>query len=525
MAIKVYNTLTRQKEELVPRDEGKISMYVCGPTVYNYIHIGNARTFLNFDMIRRYLVYSGFDVNYVQNITDVDDKIINRAAEENAGADEVAEKYRLAFEQDMAALGVKPPDIAPRATEHVGAMVEVVKGLIDKGFAYESAGDVYFEVAKFPGYGKLSGRSLDEQQVTVQSEEEVKRKKDPFDFALWKASKPGEPSWDSPWGPGRPGWHIECSTMSVKYLGSGFDIHGGGQDLVFPHHENEMAQSEAYSGTRFVKYWLHSGMLNIDREKMSKSVGNIMLLQEVLTEHHADTVRMLMLGAHYRSPLSFGPESLAEAHASWERINNCAINLRDELGKVASGQEAPVSSESDASMRDYFKECERDFREAMDDDFNSAAALGVIFSLVREINTYVGAGPPFHGLVMEEANELLKDLCDALGFSDPGSVTIPVPPAKAVSEAKVPTVSAEAGSTREQLIELLLEVGQDAGKQKDLELSDLTREQLIQLLLDIRQAARDQKNFELSDLIRERLSGMNLRIEDVRDGYRWHFKR
>ena len=510
MAIKVYNTLTRQKEELVPRDEGKISMYVCGPTVYNYIHIGNARTFLNFDMIRRYLKYSGFDVNYVQNITDIDDKIINRAAEENAGADEVAEKYRLAFEQDMVALGVKPPDGAPRATEHVGEMVEVIKGLVDRGFAYESEGDVYFEVAKSPGYGRLSGRSLDEQQVTVQSGEEVRRKKDPFDFALWKASKPGEPSWDSPWGPGRPGWHIECSTMSVKYLGSGFDIHGGGQDLVFPHHENEMAQSEAYSGTLFVKYWLHSGMLNIDREKMSKSVGNIMLLREVLTEHHADTVRMLMLGTHYRSPLSFGPESLAEARASLERVQNCVFNLEDVLGRLGGGEEARVSSERDVSMAGYFKECERDFREAMDDDFNSAAALGVIFLLVKEMNTYVDAGPPGNRSVLEEALRLLGDLSGALGLFQ--------------GEAE-PVKPVEEGPTREQLIELLLDVRQAAGEQKDLELSDLTREQLIELLLEDRQAARDQKNFELSDLIRERLSGMNLRIEDVRDGYRWHFKR
>jgi cysteinyl-tRNA synthetase len=510
MAIKVYNTLTRQKEELVPRDEGKISMYVCGPTVYNYIHIGNARTFLNFDMIRRYLEYSGFDVTYVQNITDVDDKIINRAAEEKAGTDEVAAKYRLAFEQDMAALGVKPPDIAPRATEHVGEMVEVVKALVDKGFAYESEGDVYFEVAKSPDYGKLSGRSLDEQQVTVQSGEEVKRKKDPFDFALWKASKPGEPSWDSPWGPGRPGWHIECSTMSVKYLGSGFDIHGGGQDLVFPHHENEMAQSEAYSGTRFVKYWLHSGMLNIDREKMSKSIGNIMLLREVLTEHDADTVRMLMLGTHYRSPLSFGPESLAEARASLERIQNCVFNLQDVLGRLAGGEEATLSSERDESMAGYFKECERDFREAMDDDFNSAAALGVVFSLVKEINTYVDAGPPAYRLVMEEALKLLRDLCGALGLFQ--------------GEAE-PVKPVEEGPTREQLIELLLEVRQAAGEQKDLELSDLTREQLIERLLEERQAGREKKDFELSDLIRERLSDLGVHIEDVRDGFRWRFER
>ncbi|MBK5093600.1 MAG: cysteine--tRNA ligase [Actinobacteria bacterium] len=482
MAIKVYNTLTRQKEDLVPRDEGKISMYVCGPTVYNYIHIGNARTFLNFDMIRRYLEYSGFDVTFVQNITDIDDKIINRAKEEKTDADAVAAKYSLAFEEDMAALGVRPPDIAPSATEHVAEMVEVVRGLVDKGYAYKSEGDVYFEVAKFPDYGRLSGRSLEEQQVTVQCAEEVERKREPFDFALWKASKPGEPSWESPWGPGRPGWHIECSTMSVKYLGSGFDIHGGGQDLVFPHHENEIAQSEAYSGTRFVQYWLHSGMLNIDREKMSKSIGNIMLLREVLTEHDADTIRMLMLGTHYRSPLSFGAESLAEARASLERIQNCMFNLEDMLGRSAAGEEAPGAGERDTSMMDHFKECERDFREAMDDDFNSAAALGLVFSLVKEINTYVDASPANRS-ILEEALRLLRDQCGALGLFQ--------------GEAE-PVKQVEEGPTREQLIELLLQV---------------------------RQAARENKYYELSDLIRDRLSEMDVRIEDVRDGFRWRYER
>ncbi|MBU4385713.1 MAG: cysteine--tRNA ligase, partial [Actinobacteria bacterium] len=239
MSIKAYNTLTRKKEELVPREEGKVSMYVCGPTVYNYIHIGNARTFINFDMIRRYLRFAGFEVTYVQNITDVDDKIIGKASEEGVSTGAVAEKYRVAFEEDMAALGIEPPDIAPRATECIPDMLEFIEALLEKGYAYESDGDVYFEVEKFADYGKLSRRNLEEQRMTVQCEVEAARKRDPFDFALWKASKPGEPSWESPWGPGRPGWHIECSTMSIKYLGTGFDIHGGGQDLIFPHHENE----------------------------------------------------------------------------------------------------------------------------------------------------------------------------------------------------------------------------------------------------------------------------------------------
>ena len=498
MSIKVYNTLSRTKEELVPREEGRISMYVCGPTVYNYIHIGNARTFINFDMIRRYLRFAGYQVTLVENITDVDDKIINKANEEGVSTDEVAMKYRTAFEEDMAALGIEPPDIAPRATQCIPDMLEVIEALVEKGYAYESDGDVYFEVEKFDGYGKLSGRNLEEQRVTVQCEVDAGRKRDPFDFALWKASKPGEPSWESPWGPGRPGWHIECSTMSIKYLGTGFDIHGGGQDLIFPHHENETAQAEAYAdGERFVRYWLHSGMLNIDQEKMSKSIGNIKMLREVLSEYDADTVRMLMLGTHYRSPLSFGDDSLSDARASLARIENCAFNLED-LIKRKSGEKAGLQrTERENELMHFLNEAEAEFRGHMDDDFNSAAALGVIFEVVREINSYIDeAGEmktPAGKLVLLEAQRVLDGFCGALGLFQGAE-------ARTVEPGGPPDGSRPTGEAP-------------------------TTEQLIELLLEVRESAREGKNFELADRIRDGLAELGVRVEDVRDGFRWRLKR
>ncbi len=501
MSIKVYNTLTRKKEELVPREDGKISMYVCGPTVYNYIHIGNARTFINFDMIRRYLRFAGFDVTYVQNVTDVDDKLIGKANEEGVSTDVVAEKYLVAFEEDMAALGIEPPDIAPRATECIPDMLEVIGALVDKGYAYESDGDVYFEVERFADYGKLSRRNLEEQRMTVQCEAEAARKRDPFDFALWKASKPGEPSWESPWGPGRPGWHIECSTMAIKYLGTGFDIHGGGQDLIFPHHENEIAQAEAYADERFVRYWLHSGMLNIDREKMSKSLGNIMPLREVLAEHDADTVRMLMLGTHYRSPLSFGDDSLTEARASLARIRNCRFNLEDHIRKVAGEKAGLHHSDRQTVLVNFLNEAEVEFRGHMDDDFNSAAALGVIFGVVREVNSYLDeAGDiktPAGKLVLLEAQRVLDGLCVALGLFR-----------GAAGEAAVP-----------------VDVGERTPAGGPAAAEGPSRDELIELLLRVRVTAREGGNFEFADRIRDGLAELGVRVEDVQDGFRWRLER
>lgn len=513
MAIKVYNTMSRTKEEFVPRDEGKISMYVCGPTVYNYIHIGNARTFLNFDMVRRYMEFSGFEVTFVQNITDVDDKIINRANEEGATADEVAARYRVAFEEDMASLGVKPPDIAPKATDHIPDMIEVIQALLEKGYSYVSYGDVYFDISSFEGYGKLSGRELDEQQVTVQSSAEMDRKDDPWDFALWKEAKPGEPSWDSPWGPGRPGWHIECSTMAMKYLGRGFDVHGGGLDLVFPHHDNEIAQAEAYAdGSCFVRYWMHSGMLNIDQEKMSKSLGNIKTLREVLDEHDADTVRMLMLGTQYRSPLSFSDTSLSEARGSLERIKNCLYNLDDLMARVCGGEADTTPGKREVALEQSLKEAGREFREHMDDDFNSAAALGVVFGAVREVNTYVGKVSATEvpssavGSALADARSFLESHCGALGLFQDG--------AAARAEAAVE------GPDAAKLVELMRAAGAgEAG------LAEKTAEQLVELLLEKRQGARAGRDFALADRIRDGLAGLGVRVEDVRDGFRWRFER
>jgi len=513
--------MKRAKEELVPREPGKLTMYVCGPTVYNYVHIGNARTFLNFDMMRRYLEHAGYEVTFVQNVTDVDDKIINRANEEGSSPDEVATRYRLAFEEDMAALGVRPPDLAPRATDHVEEMVGVIEKLVEDGYAYVSDGDVYFEVSRFPGYGRLSGRTLEEQQVTAGCQAGLERKRDAYDFALWKAAKPGEPAWDSPWGKGRPGWHIECSTMSMKYLGGGFDIHGGGQDLIFPHHENEIAQAEAHSGGTFVRYWLHSGMLNIDQEKMSKSLGNIKLLREVLAEHSPDTVRMLMLSTHYRSPLSFGDESLEEARASLERVRNCIFNLDDAIGRLECGGKGAgtggggpadgVSPAAPARAGDgeprapgafprFLADSEREFEEAMSDDFNSAAALGVMFGVVREANTRAanaGASPDLEAAAeLREARRALLAMCGAVGLTVESGT--PAPGAADEAPEGAPGGSAPAGPTVDELILLLLET---------------------------RRQARESRNFELADRIRDGLAGLGVRVEDVRDGFRWRLER
>jgi cysteinyl-tRNA synthetase len=494
MPIRVYNTMTRKKEELVPREPGKITMYVCGPTVYNYIHIGNARTFLNFDMIRRYLLYRGYEVEFIQNVTDVDDKIINKANEEGVGPEVLSDTYRQAFELDMADLGVMPPTMAPRATEHIDDMLEVISCLVDKGYAYESEGDVYFEVEKFADYGKLSGRNLDEQQHTLAGGPE-ERKRGPWDFALWKAAKAGEPSWASPWGPGRPGWHIECSTMSTKYLGESFDIHGGGLDLVFPHHENELAQAEACTGKPFVKYWIHSGMLNIDMEKMSKSLGNIRPLREVLIENDSQVIRMLMLGTHYRSPLSFSDDSLSDAAASLERVTNCVFNLEDALDRVGEGAGGGNKTERDVDLAVRLEGLEGEFRGHMDDDFNSAAALGVLFDVVRETNTYVAeatsAGVLESREPLLECKRVLDDMFGALGLFQTAWGTTTVLGAEAVP-------AADGGPTRDQLVDLLLEV---------------------------RQAARELKSFELADRIRDSLAEMGVRVEDVPGGYRWRVER
>jgi cysteinyl-tRNA synthetase len=491
MGLLVYNTMGRRKEPFVPREEGRVSMYVCGPTVYNYIHVGNGRAYLVFDVIRRYLEHKGYKVTYVQNFTDIDDKIINRANEEGKSVAEIAAFYEKAFLEDMKALNVRPPSIAPRATETIPDMIRMIEGLEAKGFAYPSEGDVYFSVDKFKDYGKLSGRNLEELTEAEVVQEPDPRKSNQMDFALWKASKPGEPSWDSPWGPGRPGWHIECSAMSLKYLGMGFDIHGGGQDLIFPHHENEIAQSEAYAGeSPFVRYWLHNGFVNIMQEKMSKSLGNVILVRDIVTRYPPDVMRLLVLMSHYRTPIDFGPEALEEAQRAYERLENCIFALEGLLANIRS-KVAPVRTEREIALNQIFMDSERRFEEAMDDDFNTARAMGVVFELVKELNTFVDeqqvlqspAGP----IIANQGMDLLLKLCRILGLFEPE-----------------PTAGEQAA----------VEWEEDNVPSPDT---------LVDLLLEVRTLARSKSDWEIADMIRARLHDLGIRIDDLREGVRWKY--
>jgi len=388
--IKLFNTLTGKKEEFVPLRPGKVTMYACGVTVYDYSHLGHARGAVAFDLIQRYFRRKGFAVKYVRNFTDVDDKIINRAHEEEVTPAEVARKYIEAYQTDMRRLGVGKADIEPKATEHIPEMIEVIKGLLAKGHAYVVDGDVYYRVSSFKDYGKLSKRNLDDLKAGARVEVDD-RKVDPLDFALWKASKPGEPAWESPWGPGRPGWHIECSAMGFKHLGETFDIHAGGKDLVFPHHENEIAQSEGYSGKPFVHYWLHNGFVNINAEKMSKSLGNFFTIREILDQYDAEIVRLFLLSTHYRSPIDFSDANLKDARAGLDRF----YRMKESLKKFLSGKTPPpVKPEEviEAAARPLYEKIlnlPHAFEEAMDDDFNTAFAIGIVYDLVRDVNKYL----------------------------------------------------------------------------------------------------------------------------------------
>ncbi len=391
MALRVYNTMTGEKESFVPLTPGKVGMYVCGVTVYDYCHIGHARAGVAFDIIFRYLKYAGYDVNYVRNYTDIDDKIINRANQEGTDYRTIADRYIKAFDDDMGRLGLARPTVEPKATDHIGGIISIVETLITKGHAYASDGDVYYAVETFPDYLKLSGRNLEEMQAGARVEVGDK-KRHPMDFALWKASKPGEPWWPSPWGNGRPGWHIECSAMSMEFLGKTFDIHGGGKDLVFPHHENEIAQSEAANGCQFVRYWLHNGFININAEKMSKSLGNFFTIREVLKKYDPETLRFFLLSAHYRSPIDFSDKNLDDAQSGLERIYGCLAALDEILKGLSPSAEiavqenlTPVGLELQEKVNQFVTR----FVEAMDDDFNAAQALGFLFETVRATNRFL----------------------------------------------------------------------------------------------------------------------------------------
>lgn len=504
--MKIYNTQTRSKVELEPISPGKISMYVCGPTVYNRIHIGNARTFISFDIIRRYLMWRGYDVTFVQNVTDVDDKIIKRANEEGRSAAEVAAEYTQAFINDMYAVGVLDPTVRPKATEEIDEMIQLVSTLIEKGHAYEVQGDVYFAVRSYAAYGQLSGRNIDDMEAghrelraTGQGLED--RKRDPLDFALWKAAKPGEPSWDSPWGKGRPGWHIECSAMSHKYLGLPFDIHGGGSDLVFPHHENERAQSEAAYDCTFSNNWMHSGMLQIanaetgEAEKMSKSLNNFLMLHEALEIVRPEALRMLMLQTHYRSPLVFGDQRLSEADAALTRIQNAVKNV-DWLLANASDGAAVVDAQVLRAAIDTARE---DFISAMDDDFNAPEALGAVFGLVAAVNTATAEGliTTADAAIVSEARDVLVELMGVFGIDVCAS-----------------QVTDEGVRYPDAVLSLAAQLAAFDGTDKTA---------AVQALLDARAAARKEKNWALADAVRNGLSDLGFTIEDTAQGARVSF--
>jgi cysteinyl-tRNA synthetase len=463
--MKVYNTLSRQKEEFVPLVPGKVSMYVCGPTVYNYIHIGNARPMIVFDTVRRYFEYKGYEVNYVSNFTDVDDKIIAKAKEEGVDASAISERYIAECKKDMEGMNVLPATTHPLATREIPGMIEMIEDLIEKGYAYDVNGTVYFRTRKFDGYGKLSHKNLDDlrsgnRELQVTGEEQ---KEDPLDFVLWKPKKEGEPAWKAPWCDGRPGWHIECSVMAKRYLGDEIDIHAGGEDLIFPHHENEIAQSECSNGVPFAKYWLHNAFLNIDNRKMSKSLGNFFTVREISEKYDLQVLRLFMLSAHYRSPLNFSADIMESFKNALERILTAADKLRD---VIKSGAAAAESDSADIASLEGFR---TQFEEAMDDDFNTADAVSAVFDLVKFANTRINAAPS--SAFAEKALEMLEVLCGVLGIKT------------------------------ERKKEIL--------------------DEDIEALIAERQAARKARDFARADAIRAQLSDMGIILEDTREGVKW----
>ena len=489
----IYNTKNHRKEEFVPIEPGKVRMYVCGPTVYDQIHIGNGRTFLAFDVIRRYHTYKGYEVTFAQNLTDVDDKIINRANEQGRTAAEVADEFSKAFIEQMHRLGVLDPDIRPRATREIDAMQEMIQILIDKGHAYVvDSGDVYFAVRSDDRYGVLSGRDVDQLRVGARVEENTD-KRDPLDFALWKAAKPGEPSWPSPWGDGRPGWHTECCAMIHHYLGTPIDIHGGGQDLVFPHHENETAQAWCAWDDDLAKTWMHTGMLRVEGEKMSKSLGNFYTLKEVLDKYPAGAVRILMLQTHYRSPLDFSFDRLDGAVGTLERLKTCVKNLRWAAHNSAQDGEL---NDADRALGAAIDSAVSEFTAQMDDDFNTAGGLAAIFALVTAANTYLDqAGADTSTALALRASDAIVELSEVLGIE----------------------------LTRESAEELPAELVDLARAQAGYE-GD-SADEAAEVLLEARQAARAAKNWAVADAIRDGITALGLVVEDTAAGARLRAKK
>ncbi|QWV93067.1 cysteine--tRNA ligase [Geomonas oryzisoli] len=480
MALRVYNTLTGSKEEFVPINPGKVGMYVCGVTVYDHCHIGHARANVVFDMIYRYLQAKGLDVTYVRNYTDIDDKIINRANRDGVPYNEISERFIHEFDKDMARLMLQLPTFQPKATEHIPEIIALVERLIEKGYAYASGSDVFFRVDRFEGYLKLSKRNLEDMQAGARIEVDEK-KEHPMDFALWKGAKPGEPYWESPWGQGRPGWHIECSAMSSKFLGDTFDIHGGGKDLIFPHHENEIAQSEAASGKPFVKYWLHNGFVNINSEKMSKSLGNFFTIKEVLERYDAEVLRFFLLSAHYRSPIDFSDQNLKESELGLERIYKALVGIDERL--AAGTDHAPT--EESAELDEKCRSIATRFSEAMDDDFNTAMALGHVFDLVRSINRALPVSPLE---LLARVKQEIANIAATLGVCD----SVPAEYLQRMKDRK----------TSEMEIPV----------------------EEIEALIAERAEARKAKNFKRSDEIRDLLLEKNIVLLDSAQGTTWKVK-
>jgi cysteinyl-tRNA synthetase len=482
MAIRIYNTMTQQKEVFEPLNPGKVGIYSCGPTVYDYFHLGNARAFVVPDIIKRYLEYRGYQVTLVQNITDIDDKIIKRAADEGVPTDVIVDTYTEAFFEDREKLGVMKADVHPRATQHISQIIKLIEVLKKKDIAYEVDGDVYYDVSKFPSYGKLSGQNLEELEAGARVDVDAK-KRNPMDFALWKKAKPGEPKWSSPWGEGRPGWHIECSAMSMTYLGDTFDIHTGGQDLIFPHHENEIAQSEAATEAPFVKYWVHNGHINVDGEKMSKSLGNFFTLREILEKYPADAIRFFLISSHYRSPINFSDVELAQAARGLERLKNTARNVMDILGNRQASGEIDQHNLDEFQLKIYegLRDSKERFISGMDDDFNTAIAISALHDLARDMNVFMNAA----GFVKSTLNMSLL----ALALDD------------FVRMAEVLGIE-------------LLGTSQET---QDLKLVD----SLMALLLEVRDDARKRRDWETADKIRDQLKELNILVEDTPQGGRW----
>ncbi|HPO96512.1 MAG TPA: cysteine--tRNA ligase [Bacillota bacterium] len=480
MTLKVYNTLTKTKEEFIPKEPGKVSIYACGITPYNYAHIGNSRPAVFWDCVRRFLKYRGYQIHFVQNFTDVDDKIINRANQLQQHPLELAAEYAKIYLEDLEKLNVLKADDYPKVSEHIPEVINMIQVLIEKGYAYEVNGDVYYEVRKFKDYGKLSGRDLDDLQAGARVEvNEAKR--DPMDFALWKAAKPGEISWDSPWGKGRPGWHIECSAMSIKYLDGGFDMHGGGEDLVFPHHENEIAQSEAYLGSVFARYWLHNAFVTVSGERMGKSMGNFSTIRDVINQFPPKVVRFWLIGTHYRNPIGFGAEELQAAARGLERLETAKFNWEHLLSQQLSGNDTDANEAEISSIKDRIAKTKQEFIAGMEDDFNTPQALASLYELVREVNRWTQDKAFSLTLVtkgaLKEAYDVLVELGDVLGIF----------------------YQEQAGNPAIDVAE-------------------------IESLIEQRTQAKKDKNWALADQIRDQLKAKGVILEDTPQGVRWRLE-